>query len=119
MPTIANNLLSIGVFCDAGCTATFTKDSVSIFNSAGTLILQGLRKTNGARMWRFSLIKAIAANATGSMPTNIPTIITSKVDNDDDYTPIHITDNPTMASNIPQPNNIRTSPIYELPLHGI
>ncbi len=50
MPTFANNLLSMGVFCDAGCTVVFTKEEVTVTNSAGNKIMQGWREANGARM---------------------------------------------------------------------
>ena len=103
MPTFANNLLSMGVFCDAGCSVTFTKDDVSVYNSTGTLILQGFRETDGARMWRFSLIKAVAANVTSSMPINVPTIIPPDYDEDDEYTPTNITDHQSNI-NISLPN---------------
>lgn len=75
MQTFANNLLSMGVFCDAGCTVTFTGNDIAIYNSAHKLIMRGFRETTGARMWRFSLINANAANAihalvpTASLPT--------------------------------------------------
>ena len=55
MPSFVNNLLSIGVFCDADCNVTFTKQSVNVTNKAGTVILTGYREPIGARMWRFNL----------------------------------------------------------------
>jgi hypothetical protein len=48
MPTFANNLLSMGVFCDAGCTVVFTREEVTVTNSAGIKIMQGWRESHGA-----------------------------------------------------------------------
>ena len=55
MPTFANNLLSMGVSCDAGCTVIFTSEEVTVTNSAGIKIMQGWREGHGARMWLFNL----------------------------------------------------------------
>jgi hypothetical protein len=90
MPTFANNLLSMGVFCDAGCTVVFTREAVTVSNSAGSKIMQGWRETNGARMWRFNLTSATAASATQRAPTVLPNIILDDDDDDDsdDYNSI-------------------------------
>ena len=55
MPSFVNNLLSMGVFCNADCSVTFTKHTATVTNKAGTVILTGFRKTTDARMWRFNL----------------------------------------------------------------
>jgi hypothetical protein len=109
MPTVANNLLSMGVFCDAGCTVTFTKDFALIHNSAGMLIMRAARETGGARMWRFHLIKPNVPNASTLTPTNVPTIIPPDYDEDDDYAPTHITKSPTIAINIPPTSTSTTT----------
>jgi len=105
MSTFANSLLSIGVFCDAGCTVTFTKDHALIYNSAGILIIRATRETDGPRMWRLDLIKPHAANASTSTPpnvhTNVPNIILPDYDDDDDYAPPRITNSPTTVIDIP------------------
>lgn len=103
MPTFANNLLSMGVFCDAGCYVVFTKVDVLIYDSTHKLIMRGLRETHGARMWRFSLTNAIAANSTHSLSPNIPTIIPPNYDEDNDYTPTHIADSPNMTVHMSHP----------------
>jgi hypothetical protein len=71
MPSFVNNLLSMGVFCDADCSVTFTKHTVTVTNKEGIVILTGFRETTGARMWRFNLQppghpfqKPLACNAT-------------------------------------------------------
>ena len=72
MPSFVNNLLSMGVFCDADCSVTFTKHTATVTNKAGIAILTGFRETTGARMWRFNLQppwhpfqkQQIACNAT-------------------------------------------------------
>ena len=55
MPNFVNNLLSMGVFCDADCTVTFTKLTVTVVNKDGKVVLNGFREPSGARMWRFNL----------------------------------------------------------------
>jgi hypothetical protein len=60
MPTFANNLLSMGVFCNAGCTVVFTREEVNVTNSASIKIMQGWRESDGAHMWRFNLTNATA-----------------------------------------------------------
>ena len=75
MPTFANNLLSMGVFCDAGCTVVFTKEEVTVTNVAGIKIMQGWRESDGARMWRFNLTNATIASATQLTPRLLPNII--------------------------------------------
>ena len=51
MPTFTNNLVSIGKFCDAGCTVTFTTAKVTVHDIEETLILEGPREQAGAKMW--------------------------------------------------------------------
>jgi hypothetical protein len=84
MPTFANNLLSMGVFCDAGCTVVFTREEVTVTNSAGIKIMQGWRESHGARMWRFNLTTATASSATHLTPMVLPNIIDDDDDDDDD-----------------------------------
>jgi len=55
MPSFVNNLLSMGVFCDADCSVTFTKHTATVTNKEGKVILTGFRETTGAKMWRFNL----------------------------------------------------------------
>ncbi len=55
MPSFVNNLLSMGVFCDADCSVTFTKHNARVTNNAGTVILTGFREPTGAKMWWFNL----------------------------------------------------------------
>ena len=43
MPNFVNNLLSMGVFCDADCTVTFTKLTVTVVNKDGKVVLNGFR----------------------------------------------------------------------------
>ena len=55
MPAFTTNLLSIGTFCDAECTAIFTRFWVTIRDRAGNTILQGPREEHGSRLWRINL----------------------------------------------------------------
>jgi len=55
MPSFVNNLLSMGVFCNADCIVTFTKHTVTVTNKEGIVILMGFRETTGVRMWQFNL----------------------------------------------------------------
>jgi hypothetical protein len=52
-PDIAESLLSIGLLCDAGCVATFTKTDVTI-NHDGTTLLTGHR-SSVTKLWTSSL----------------------------------------------------------------
>jgi hypothetical protein len=52
-PDLSNSaLLSIGQFCDNGCTARFTKHEVTIEQN-NTIVLKGTRDPNG--LWNLSL----------------------------------------------------------------
>ena len=51
MPSFVNNLLSMGVFCNADCSVTFTKHTATVTNKAGLVILTGFCETTGARLW--------------------------------------------------------------------
>ena len=85
MQEFENNLLSMGLFCDAGCTVTFSKTDVKVFDKHNNLILQGFRETEGPRMWRFNLLpnqqsplalKQLACNANAKaadlLTTKVP-----------------------------------------------
>ena len=81
-----NNLLSMGQFCDSDCTVTFTKTRVYVFDSAGSLVLDGFREKTGARMWRFNL-HALHPHASQASPTHnnyAPHVIPFNNDNEDD-----------------------------------
>ena len=55
MSSFTNNLLSMGRFCDAGCTVIFTDTDVKVLSKTGALILHGFREQAGAKMWRFNI----------------------------------------------------------------
>ena len=80
MPDFVNNLLSMGVFCDADCSVTFTKTDVAIYDAQGTIILRGFRESDGARMWRVSLTNANANMATVVVPRSPAHIVNSRSD---------------------------------------
>ena len=42
-PHLKEFLMALGIFCDNGCTATFTKDKCHIYDITGRLILTGSR----------------------------------------------------------------------------
>ena len=120
MPTFANNLLSMGVFCDAGCTVVFTREEVTVTNSAGIKIMQGWRESHGARMWRFNLTTATASNATQLTPMVLPNIIDNDDDDDDDGSkennipPTAPTQGPLIASTPPRSMSYQCR-AYDLP----
>ena len=55
MSNFANSLVGIGKFCDADCTVTFSKHSVTVNDAQDKVILTGWRKHTYPRLWRFSL----------------------------------------------------------------
>jgi hypothetical protein len=87
MDNFPNNLLSMGQFCDAGCTVTFTKTKVYVFDITGALVLDGFREKTGARMWRFNIHAPnphTALQASPARNTYEPHVISF---NDDDDMP--------------------------------
>ena len=82
MPTFTNNIISIGKFCDAGCTVTFTNTEVKMHNSTGGLVLHGPREPTCAKMWQFDLCPgktqehvSVANSAITLHPMQVPTLI--------------------------------------------
>ena len=65
--TLWGSLLSIGTFCDHGCTAQFTAQKVKIFDAKNVLILEGSRSPLSHNLWMIDLmstsIQASADNA--------------------------------------------------------
>ncbi|KAL7478485.1 hypothetical protein ACHAW6_009047 [Cyclotella cf. meneghiniana] len=55
VPGLTHNLLSIGMLCDAGCTACFIANTLTITNKAGTVILSGTHDTSEPPLWRVIL----------------------------------------------------------------
>ena len=55
-PDFEHTLIGIGGFCDAGCQVVFDKTSVTIYDRQDRPVLQGWRESDGARLWRFSLL---------------------------------------------------------------
>ena len=97
MPNFVNNLLSIGVFCNANFTVTVTKTDVTVYDAHGIIILRGICESNGAKMWQINLMTATASiptpphidltnatpnNATISTPAMRPNIIPYNDDGD-------------------------------------
>ena len=84
MPSFTNNLLSMGKFCDAGCTVTFTDTDVKVNDKSGAVILQGHREQTGAKMWLFNIHSdhppAEAHNATINCQNTNPHIIPPDVE---------------------------------------
>jgi hypothetical protein len=50
-PHMKEFLLSLGIFCDNGCTSTFTKDNCYIYDSADRVILKGSRNKSTNFRW--------------------------------------------------------------------
>ena len=87
MDTFPNNLLSMGQFCDADCMVAFTKTKVYVFDSTGSLVLDGFREKTGSRMWRFNVHAPHPHTAFQTSPSrNIyaPHIIPFDDDDEDD-----------------------------------
>lgn len=49
-----NSLISIGTLCDAGCTATFDKQSITIRNCKNEVVLKGNRNPT-TKLWQLPL----------------------------------------------------------------
>ena len=60
----SSNLLYIGKLCDVGCTETFTKTDVNIFNRESQYILDGTRNLQN-HLWDIQV---------DLLPTDIPSI---------------------------------------------
>ena len=52
MPGFTENLVGIGVMCDAGYTVTFSASVVTIYNQHETPLIHGWRNQNGPQLWR-------------------------------------------------------------------
>eukprot|EP00804_Cyclotella_cryptica_P028768 CCRYP_018720-RA/>CCRYP_018720-RA protein AED:0.37 eAED:0.37 QI:0/0/0/1/0/0.25/4/0/1148 len=76
VPGLTHNLISIGTLCDAGCTALFTANALTVTDAAGTTILSGARDTNAPRLWKLNLRPhqdAIALHVARPRATLAPT----------------------------------------------
>ena len=56
MPGFQENLVCIGLICDADYSVTFTKDAVSIYSPKGHRVLMVLLEIEGPSLWRMSLL---------------------------------------------------------------
>ena len=56
MPGFQDNLVGMVPMCDADCTVTFSKHTVTIYSQTGTPIIIDWRETDGPRLWRMSII---------------------------------------------------------------
>jgi hypothetical protein len=84
MTSFTNNLISMGKFCNAGCTVTFTDTDVKVIDKSGAIILQGHREQAGAKMWQFNIHPdhppAEAHNSTTNYQNTNPHIIPPDVE---------------------------------------
>ena len=116
MDTFPNNLLSMGQFCDADCMVAFTKTKVYVFDSTGSLVLDGFREKTGSRMWRFNVHAPHPHTAFQTSPSrNIyaPHIIPFDDDDEDDMPttlPIAILQQSEAPSPPPTPLPIQSPP---------
>ncbi len=55
MPSFPHTLIGLGPFADLGCQIVFSKHAVSVIHPDGHSILDGWRKQDGPRLWRFPL----------------------------------------------------------------
>jgi len=72
MSSFTNNLLSMGRFCNAGCTVIFTGTNFKVLNKTGALILHRFREQAGEKMWRFN-IKPGQSSAEAQAAAHTPT----------------------------------------------
>ena len=56
-PHLKEFLMALGIFCDHGCTATFTKDKCYIYDITGRLILTGSRNRTTNFLWHLDQCK--------------------------------------------------------------
>eukprot|EP00804_Cyclotella_cryptica_P004192 CCRYP_014550-RA/>CCRYP_014550-RA protein AED:0.42 eAED:0.42 QI:0/-1/0/1/-1/1/1/0/283 len=55
VPGLTHNHVGIGTLCDAGCTALFTANTLTVTDPEGTTILSGTCNTNAPRLWKINL----------------------------------------------------------------
>lgn len=68
LPHLHQPLLSIGKFCDAGCTATFNAQKVTV-SHGNKLLLQGTRTGNGLWSIPMTTAPAAAVHTIATLPT--------------------------------------------------
>ena len=56
MPGFQENLVGIGLICDAGYSVTLPKDAVIVYSPKGHRVLMGWSETEFPRMWRMLLL---------------------------------------------------------------
>ena len=54
-PAFENSLVGIGKLCGDNYKVLFSKESVTVFDPSGDIVLTGWCKTDGAKLWRLSL----------------------------------------------------------------
>ena len=69
MPGFTENLVGIGVICDAGYTVTFSAAVVTIYNQHDTPVIHVWQDQSEPWFWRMSLLPD---KATVLLPTSIP-----------------------------------------------
>eukprot|EP00804_Cyclotella_cryptica_P018738 CCRYP_007224-RA/>CCRYP_007224-RA protein AED:0.34 eAED:0.32 QI:0/0/0/1/0/0/2/0/496 len=76
VPGLTHNLISISTLCDAGCTAHFTADTLTITEPADTVILSGTRDMHAPRLWQINLAPpqhSLALHIARARPTRAST----------------------------------------------
>ena len=76
---LTHNVISIGTFCDAGCTALFIANTLTVTNPAGTTILSGTHNTNAPHLWQINFVPPqdpIALHTARPRTTCISTAVT-------------------------------------------
>ena len=71
-PHLKEFLMALGIFCDNGCTATFTKDKCYIYDTTGRLILTGSRNRATNFLWHLDQCK----NQTDFLTAQVNSITT-------------------------------------------
>ena len=56
MTGFQDNLVGVGLICEANCTVNFTKHAVNIYSLNGTPIFTGWHETTGTCFWHMSIM---------------------------------------------------------------
>ena len=78
VPGLPHNLTTIAPLCNAGCTARFTANTLTVTDPEGTTILSGTRGPNAPRLWQIDLAPPLSPMAlhvarphTARTPTSV------------------------------------------------
>eukprot|EP00804_Cyclotella_cryptica_P019117 CCRYP_019440-RA/>CCRYP_019440-RA protein AED:0.47 eAED:0.43 QI:0/-1/0/1/-1/1/1/0/219 len=111
VPGLTHNLISIGTPCNAGCTALFMANTLTVTDPAGTTILSGARNTNAPHLWNINLLSpqnSIALHVARPRTTVEPTTGTQPPQTHHKKAPAAFSCQPTQPHLLPAPAYIHT-----------